>query len=174
MVVRRPITASTASDVLNRLLGNGAVLKLGSQAGGEWTDLSRAVRPPPVAMTQTGVTRFRTDDGGRGYRALAEVPGFAWVVWVEFPETTILAPAYVFLRQMIGIGLFVVIVAGAVVRVMTSRITTPLSELTRASEAMAAGEHARRVSIDRQDEIGRLGTAFNGMTAQVERAHSET
>src|SRR2546426_1364957 len=53
------------------------------------------------------------------------------------------------------------------------RVSPPLSELTQASEALAKGEYSRRVGINRRDEIGRLGTAFNAMSEQVQAAHVE-
>jgi light-regulated signal transduction histidine kinase (bacteriophytochrome) len=38
---------------------------------------------------------------------------------------------------------------------------------------MADGGHSTRVAITRSDEIGRLGLAFNAMSARVEHAHHE-
>jgi PAS domain S-box-containing protein len=59
------------------------------------------------------------------------------------------------------------------IRMVSARITTPLAELTLASEAIASGNYAGRVSIRRRDELGRLSVAFNAMTEQVEGAHRD-
>jgi PAS domain S-box-containing protein len=57
--------------------------------------------------------------------------------------------------------------------VFSARITSPLQSLTRASEAVAAGEYSRRMPVNRGDEIGRLSAAFNTMTEQVDHARRE-
>jgi len=64
-----------------------------------------------------------------------------------------------------------VLLGAITTRFAIGRITRPLRTLTAASEAIAAGDYARRVSTNRRDEIGRLGVAFNSMVGQVQRAH---
>ena len=173
VVVRRPLVASSTADTLNRLVGSGASVKVGNKGGGVWTDLSKAVEAPPVEMSRAGVTAYRTANGQRRLGALATIGGTPWAVWVEFSLSTVLAPARSSLQRMIVIALGVVLVAGAFVYLMTARITTPLSQLTQASEAMAGGEYSRRVTVSRRDELGRLGVAFNAMSERVEHAHRE-
>jgi two-component system phosphate regulon sensor histidine kinase PhoR len=46
--------------------------------------------------------------------------------------------------------------------------TRPLLDMTDAARAVAAGDHARRLHIDRGDEIGVLAEALNSMTGQLE------
>jgi light-regulated signal transduction histidine kinase (bacteriophytochrome) len=84
-----------------------------------------------------------------------------------------LAPARVFLRRMVLVALVFVAAAALAVRSITGRITTPLSAMTEASEAIAAGEYTRRVESRRRDEIGRLSAAFNTMAERVANAHHE-
>jgi signal transduction histidine kinase len=172
LVVRRPVASSTG-DALSRLVGSGASVKVGNTGSGEWTDLSKAVDAPPVDLTRVGVSGYQAADGQQHLGAMATVSGTPWSVWVDFPQSVLLAPARSFLRRMIVIALAVVIVAGVFLRAMTERMLRPLSELTHASEAMAAGEYSRRVNIARRDEIGRLGAVFNAMTERVEQAHRE-
>jgi PAS domain S-box-containing protein len=172
LVVRRPVTSSTG-DTLNRLVGSGASVKVGNTGRGEWTDLSKAVDAPPVDLARVGVTAYQAADGEHHLGAMATISGTPWSVWVEFPQTVLLAPARSFLRRMIVIALVVVIFAGVFLSAMTERMLRPLSELTHASEAMAAGEYRRHVNITRRDEIGRLGAVFNAMTERVEHAHRE-
>jgi len=172
VVVRRPVTSSTG-DSLNRLVGSGASVTVGNTGSREWTDLSKAVDPPPVDLARVGVSDYQAADGQRHLGAMATISGTPWSVWVEFPQSVLLAPARSFLRRMIVIALGVVIVAGVFLSAMTGRMLRPLSELTRASEAMARGEYSRHVNITRRDEIGRLGAVFNAMTERVEQAHRE-
>jgi PAS domain S-box-containing protein len=173
LVVRRPIVASSNADVLNRLVGNGALVKVGNRDDGLWTDLVKAVDAPSVDLARVGLSTYQSADRQRHLGVMAAIAGTPWAVWVEFAEPVVLAPARSFLRRMVVIALGVALVAGVVLRAMTERMLTPLSELTLASEAMAGGEYSRRVNITRRDEIGRLGLAFNAMTERVEYAHHE-
>ncbi|MEA2465114.1 MAG: hypothetical protein QOJ98_2861, partial [Acidobacteriota bacterium] len=72
---------------------------------------------------------------------------------------------------MIASALLIVTAVG--LRTMTERLLGPLSALTQASEAIAAGDYSRRISTTQRDEIGRLGAVFNTMTEHVEHAHRE-
>ncbi|PYR20640.1 MAG: hypothetical protein DMF94_11060 [Acidobacteria bacterium] len=173
VVVRRPLVASPIGDALNRLVGNGASVKVGNKGGGVWTDLSKAVEAPPVELSRAGATAYRTANGERRVGALAAINGTPWAVWVEFSLSTVLAPARSSLDRMIASAVGVVLVAGGFVYLMTARITTPLFQLTQASEAMAGGEYSRRVTVSRRDELGRLAVAFNAMSERVEHAHRE-
>jgi PAS domain S-box-containing protein len=174
LVVKRPVIGpSSTADTLNRLVGNSAVVKIGNQTGDEWTDMSKTVAAPPAELSRTGFAVYRAADGERRLAALAKIAGTPWAVWVEFPEASVLASARSSLQRMLAAATVVVLIAGLVVWRMTGAITTPLSQLTHASEAMASGEYSRRVSIGRRDEIGRLGLAFNAMAARVEESHQE-
>ncbi len=59
---------------------------------------------------------------------------------------------------------------------LSAWITRPIAELTRAAEEMEQGRLDARVGLDREDEIGRLGRAFDRMAAalaQLDEAKSE-
>jgi len=51
-------------------------------------------------------------------------------------------------------------------------LTAPLGRLTRAAGAVAAGDLSQRVDVRSHDEIGELGSAFNGMTASLAEAEA--
>jgi PAS domain S-box-containing protein len=172
MVVRRPVTISGNSDVLNRLVGAADVV-VGSKAGGVWTDLSKAVQPPPIDLSHPGIARYRAADGDLRLGALADIRGTPWSIWIAFPRSAVVSPARVFLRRMAIAGIIFVVVVALLVGAVSSRITTPLHDLTNASEAIASGEYSRRVASDRRDEIGRLGTAFNAMADRIEEVYRE-
>lgn len=173
LVVRRPIGLSNSADTLSGLVGNGAVVKVGNTQGRGWTDLTRAIDPPPASIARVGASAYAGADGRTYLGTMTPIGGTPWSVLVEFPQSVVLAPARLFLRRMIFIAIGVVGIAGLCLRVMTGRMLTPLFDLTQASERIAAGEYSRRVTITRRDEIGRLGLAFNAMTERVEQAHRE-
>ncbi len=66
-----------------------------------------------------------------------------------------------------GLGAATVAVVFALL--FASRITGPLRAMTRASEAMAAGDLSQRIDVNGDDEVGRLAEAFNLMSARVSR-----
>ena len=169
--VRRSFAAAATSDAISRLVGRGAIVLIGNQSGDVWSDLAKAVPAPPVRTTQSAVQAYRTAAGERHLGASAVIRGTPWAVWVDFPYAVVVAPAWPFVTRMLVIGLFFVIVAALAARAVSARITTPLHDLTHAAESIAAGNYSLRVRAERRDEIGRLGNAFNVMTAQVEEAH---
>ena len=173
LVVRRPAVLTTTADTLNRLVGVGASVKIGNRNGSVWTDLSKVIAAPPLERAQSGTATYRTADGEDRLGALTAIAGTPWAVWVDFSLPEVLAPARAFLRRMIAIALVVVLLATGLVYAMSARLTTPLAELTQASETMADGGYSTRVAITRSDEIGRLGMAFNVMSERVAHAHHE-
>jgi PAS domain S-box-containing protein len=169
LVVRRPV-ATTPPEALNRLIGDGARVHLGG--GGQWTDLVGVIDPSPLERSlRPGVAQHKTAAGDSRLGAVAEVPRTPWLASVDFPTAVFIAPARAFLYRALLAGLVLALVAGALSRLVTSRITTPLAALTRASEAIASGDFSKRVDVSRTDEIGRLGSAFNSMVGQIQEAH---
>ena len=57
--------------------------------------------------------------------------------------------------------------------IMSNLLTRPIKRLVDASIAVAEGDLSHRVSIGGQDEIGQLGSSFNGMAESLERYTQE-
>jgi PAS domain S-box-containing protein len=172
-VVVRSTLSVNPPGALGRLVGVDAVIEIGNTAGGTWTDLSSIVTAPPVDLTRDGVAEYRAANGEMRLGAVSTIRGTPWAVWVEFPRSIIVAPARVFLGQMIGLALIVVAIGAVLVGNLSVRITRPLHELVQAADEIAAGDYSRRVSAPRSDEIGRLGRAFNAMVADVKDTHQQ-
>jgi PAS domain S-box-containing protein len=170
---RRSFATSGTSDAISGLVGRGAVVLLGNQSADVWSDLTKVVPAPPVGLTQAGVRSYRAADGDMRLGAVALIATTPWAVWVEFPYNAVVAPAWTFVGRMLVIGLVFVVLTAIAARILSARITRPLQDLTSAAEAIAAGEYSRRVAADSGHEIGRLGAAFNAMTAQVEESHRD-
>lgn len=171
--LRRSFATTSTSEVITRLVGDGAVVKLGNQTGDVWSDLAKVVSAPPVAITQPGVQIYRATAGEIRLGAAAPIRGTPWAVWVEFPYAGVVAPAWTFVNRMLVIGFSFVLIAAVGAAVVSARITTPLRDLTNAAEAIAAGKYSQRVATGRRDELGRLGQAFNTMAEQVEDSHRD-
>jgi PAS domain S-box-containing protein len=171
-VVVRGTLSVNPPGILARLVGPDALVLLGNKTGDVWTDLAHVVPAPPIDLNRPGTVEYRRSDGQARLGALAEIRDTPWAVWVEFPRGVVVAPAAAFLGRMAGIGLLVVGLSALLVRTVTRRLTTPLTALTDAAEAIAAGDYARRTpNSHRQDEVGRLGDAFNVMAEHVEATH---
>jgi two-component system cell cycle sensor histidine kinase/response regulator CckA len=172
LVVRQRLML-TPPDVLSRLVGSGAVL-IGPKAGGDWTDFATILTPPRIDISQRrGVTEYRKADGEVHVGALSELSGTPWSTWVEFPRAPAIAPARAFLLRMTGIAALFVVLSVVIASALMRGVTTPLLELSRAAESIAAGDYTRRATIDGQAETGRLATAFNVMARHVDEGHRQ-
>ncbi len=67
-----------------------------------------------------------------------------------------------------GVGAAVVAVIFALL--FASRVTTPIAQMTRASEAMGRGDLDQRIDVQGSDEVGRLAEAFNTMSSRLSRS----
>jgi signal transduction histidine kinase len=65
-------------------------------------------------------------------------------------------------------GLASVLLAGLAGWLVSTRIATPLTELTKITTRMSQGDLSARAELQSQDEIGTLGRSFNEMAARVE------
>ncbi|MGH7475295.1 MAG: ATP-binding protein [Longimicrobiales bacterium] len=164
---------TTPGGAVRRLVGNEAVIKVGTIGGPAWTDLSTIVAAPPIADTLAGATEPRTADDRRWVGSVAAIEGTPWVAWVGFPRSLIVAPAQPFIRRMMMLALLFVAASGALAALLGMRLARPLHALAHAAEEIAAGDYTRRVATARRDEIGRLSDAFNTMTDRVEHAYGE-
>jgi signal transduction histidine kinase len=151
------------------LVGSGANVFLGNEDGSVWTDLERPVPPPPAQGKQVRYAR----DGRTQLLTVERIPGMPLVFGVEFPEDLVLAPSRALLRRFAIIGIATIAVGVLLGWFLTRRITTPLTSLTIAAEAIATGSdpEPHETSADRGDEIGRLAGAFRAMEARVRHAH---
>lgn len=67
-------------------------------------------------------------------------------------------------------GLAAVLLALVLGLLLARRLTRPLSQLTQASQKMAAGELGQQVEVSRQGEVGQLAASFNQMSAALANA----
>ncbi len=65
-----------------------------------------------------------------------------------------------FLAAMVALGLSYLI---------STRLTKPLSQMTRAAKKMESGDISQRIVVQGRDEIGQLGEAFNHLSDALER-----
>lgn len=81
-------------------------------------------------------------------------------------ETEILARAT---QTFIGGGAALLALVGAVAWVVTRQVVAPVRVAARTAEQLASGRLDRRIPVHGEDDIARLGRAFNEMAASLER-----
>lgn len=95
-----------------------------------------------------------------------------WVVSVTLPRTQFDEPMVALAQQQALVALVVAALAGAYALVRARSITRPVISLTKAAQRLAAGDLDAQATIERDDEIGKLGAAFNAMAPRL-REHLE-
>ena len=85
----------------------------------------------------------------------------------ESPKGEVLGPYYRDLtNRLLAIGAAVIFAMGAAF-VVARRMAKPVLDLAEAASALSAGEWSQRVNVERDDELGQLGSAFNEMADQI-------
>lgn len=171
VTLQRPLASSQAAALIERLIGSGALIRFGNGRGDVWTDLSVTTSAPAGVTAAGGVGRFNDAAGEPWVGVAVPVADTAWLVWVAVAEQTMFGPSAALLRRMVPLTVLLMVIGAVAVYVGSGRITRPLETMAVAAESIAAGDYSRHVAVDRDDEIGRLGAAFNVMVAQVEAAH---
>jgi methyl-accepting chemotaxis protein len=141
--------------------------RAGDEAGAEPTGPAAALSAKAIAA---GTLVQRTVDGSLFVAAPITVgAGQNWSVLVEIPESAILADAHG-LRTTILVGaLITMLLAGLATLLVARRVVRPLDALRGRMEEIADGDGdlTARVDESRNDEIGRLGAAFNRFVVKV-------
>lgn len=165
--IERPLSSSAGAALMERLIGNGATLKFGNAAGDLWTDLSIPVQGPPATESEAATVSFADASRTRFLGTTAQIAGTPWRVWVQFNEASLMRPASTLLRRMLPWTAALIVLGVVAVWIVSARITAPLEQMANTAAAIASGDYSHRVNVTTGDEIGRLGLAFNTMTARV-------
>jgi signal transduction histidine kinase len=165
-VQHRLLSTAQGFALLERLIGEDASLLLGNASGGGWTDLQQVVRGPQASDTGRAV-RYTDENDARRVGGVVPVGETPWLAVVSEPEALVLAPARDHLGDMIPLAIVIVALGTLAAWLLSRQITGPLSAISDAANALATGDLTKRVSLDRQDELGTLARSFNSMAEQV-------
>lgn len=169
--IERSIRSSSGTALIERLIGDGAAIKLGNAEGNIWTDLTAPVPAPPLGGSSA--SSAHTIDGQIRLGASAPVAGTPWLAWADVSEAAVLEPAWTLWERMVPITLVITLLGGLAVYVVSARVTKPLEQLAHAAQAVASGDYSHRLVIARRDEIGRVALAFNAMAVQIGESHEQ-
>ena len=168
----RQLSSAQATQLIGELIGSDVTLLFGNGTGG-WSDLSKMVPGPSVAAKGPSVIAYRAQDGSDRLGAWTGMKSTPWLVWVDVRKSAILAPARRFLGGMALAGLLILIVGALGAWLISRQITAPLREIALAANGISEGDYSRRATVSRQDEMGFLADAFNGMANQIDDSHRE-
>lgn len=113
-------------------------------------------------------------EGEKNSVSYQPVPGIG-AIFVQIPTKEVLKDVYE-LREVLVIGIISAILMIALISWFFIRRTVihPVNQIIRVAGAMAKGDLSQTVTLDREDQIGQLGAAFNqmlldlkGMIAQI-------
>lgn len=91
------------------------------------------------------------------------------VVIASAPTNTVLQIFRPFMRAVLMITLFVMVLAAGMIYFVSEKFTAPLKEMAAASKRMAMGDFSVRVDARGSDEIADLAASFNYMAESVEK-----
>jgi len=168
----RQVSSAQAAQLLGELIGSDVTLLFGNVNGG-WSDLQKIVPGPSVTLRGPSVISYATQDGSGRLGAWAPIKATPWLVWVDIRGRAIIAPARRFLSSMALAGVLILVVGAFGAWLISRQITAPLREIALAANDISEGDYSRRATVSRQDEMGFLADAFNGMANQIDGSHRE-
>lgn len=120
------------------------------------------------------VFRQRESDGRRRLIVLQPVEGRSdWSVVLAAPNEVVLAQALRIALPTLLVLLVLIAVALPLILALARRMGEPLEELAGAADRIAEGQLDQPLSVFGEDEVGRLGRAFEEMRIRLERRLTE-
>ncbi|MEP6730342.1 MAG: ATP-binding protein [bacterium] len=169
------VSSGGARAAIAGLIGKGASAMFGNASGPDvWTNLAKSVEGPPRPI-ERGVPMIYTPASGTRQIGIGmSIATTPWLVWVQMPLANAVAGEYQTLRNLSFIALACIIIGVTGAWMLSSYLTRPLVELTRATKDIANGNYSRRVdTLSDEDELGALMSSFNGMAEKVEVSNRE-
>ena len=167
VVFESALGSARGGELIASLIAPDADFVLGNADGGLWTDLGSVVPGPPGVVPGAGLLRFESEGDSR-VGAVYRIAGTPWVALAHRSLGVVLAPSRTFLGWTAASGVLVLLLSSMLGWWLSRRITRPLIEVTEGAESFADGDYGRRVSVDRNDEVGRLAAAFNVMAEHAD------
>lgn len=92
-----------------------------------------------------------------------KVPSTGWTLGVTVPTSVIYQPLKA-LKMIFGaVTLMIIVISIFVILYTTTKMTGPLTELTAHAQRIAGGDLTVQIKIQGEDELAKLGRAFNAM-----------
>lgn len=95
------------------------------------------------------------------------IPGTPWAVCTTDTKTEAMKAIGEMRRQSGFIGLFAILISGICIYFIAFKITAPIINLMKVADQIASGDLTQNVTINTDDEIGKLSSSFNLMVSQL-------
>lgn len=105
--------------------------------------------------------------------AYRSIPHTGWGYVVKQDVAEAYAPLTGFARNLIIISVLMLFIIWGAAVWLSRALTNPLAQLVKSTKEVAAGNYAVDLSLDREDEIGKLADSFQAMLSAVQKSHSE-
>ena len=131
-----------------------------------------AENPPDMAAVQSAIARKTAYRGWRGETVVghtAAIKNTPWQVVIELPQAEANAGLRSLLIILGAILLFALALAITTARIFSRWILQPIKVLHASAERISRGDLSHRISLERDDELGFLASAFNQMVATLEK-----
>ncbi len=133
----------------------------------------------PKGVHSQGIDRaLQGEDGKNLYRNYADIPAIGVYRWMEERELGLLveiqqweafAPARRLVWTIVLSGLVLAVVLIAIVFVLAKQITAPILAIADVAVKVSQGDLSLTAPVLTEDEVGKLATCFNQMTARMQR-----
>ena len=172
---RRLANAPAVATQIRGLAGPDVTLHFADPSGDVWTDLDGDPEVPLFPRTSLPDSTFDVVNpaGERVIGAVAPVAGTPYLIVLSVPRSVVLQRPANFLRWMLTIGGIILLLGTLAAWVLGRHVTRPLRAVSEAARAIASGDYAHRVALERGDELGLLGEAFNSMAERIGVARTE-
>jgi signal transduction histidine kinase len=170
IVQRRDLgNVRATGTALGALIGGGTRLLVGAENDSVWVDLSsgRTLSMPMDGVVIGEPYRFRDSEAGQMLAVAGPLPEVTRLVQADMAMAAVLERPRAFRSNALVLGAALTALAVLIAWVSSGGLTGPLQSLVSAADAMAAGNYRRRVTPVSDDELGRLGRAFNAMAERV-------
>jgi signal transduction histidine kinase len=134
------------------------------------TDYSEPLPSPLLAASAEGRARYRDPFGEEVIGTRSDIPGYPWVQVTEIPVEAAMASLRRLRMASLYLTLGFVVLVGTAAWLLSAQIVAPVRVLVGAVRRLGSGDPGARVSLDQNDEIGELATAFNTMAEELEAA----
>lgn len=171
--LRRVSTQQDLTRTLRNLTARQVTFFLRNSADGQWMEWPGRLAAPSVAESEES-PRYATRDGvGRVIVIERPIEHTSWRAVIEVPLDAVRAVPVRTTRRLALIFLALAL-AGTLLTWRISRgVTHPLHQLTAGADALARGERAAPVTLDRTDELGQLAHSFNVMSRDIAASRAE-
>ena len=146
-------------------------LKAQPPSGDEFTRAFRQSRDLLNSYVSFPPVDLEGYEGIRGRKvvgAWAKVANTDWVCIAEIDYNQAYAPLGELTQMTVALSLVVGVLVIGLATGLATRVVAPLKKLSSVAEKLAAGDRSVRCQLDRCDEIGKLGAAFDRMADAVE------